>query len=95
MTALLVKAQEGDWIKVEQLLIAGADSTAIDDQGFTALHHACYNGHVNVAQVLIKYGSQRVIKQAAETGKVSPLFLASFRGNLELVKLLVQAGGTA
>jgi hypothetical protein len=53
VTVLISKAADGDWRAVKKLLAAGADSTLSDNEGFTALHHAAFYGHLAVVNALL------------------------------------------
>ena len=58
-----------------------------DEDQFTLLHHACYNGWYEISKVLIKkYNCDPNCRNAA--GSI-PLRLACLSGNLDLVKYLV------
>ena len=51
---LLAAAVEGDLAMVESLLARGADIEAVDDNGYTALHHAAKWGHALIAKVICR-----------------------------------------
>ena len=58
-----------------------------DEDQFTLLHHACYNGWYEVAKVLIEiYNCDPNCRNAIGS---MPLRLACWRGNLDLAKYLV------
>jgi ankyrin repeat protein len=94
MTALLLKSSSGDWKTVEKLLIAGADSSAADSQGLTALHYASFYGHVRVARILVDNGPKGLVHQTTPDGGTC-LSIAALNGNLEMVALVAEAGGDA
>lgn len=48
-----------------------------DREGATALHHACFNGHVEVVEALLDYGA-RIEAQDFLGG--TPLIVAAFHG---------------
>ena len=52
-TALMLSAQGGHSSAVTLLLRSGARADVVDDNGFTALHHAACEGDVEVAQALV------------------------------------------
>ncbi|UKJ90649.1 serine/threonine-protein kinase ripk4 [Theileria orientalis] len=55
----------------------------------TPLHLACYEGHLEAAKLLIKYGAN--VQSHAKNG-MTCLHFASQKGHLELVKLLCKHG---
>ena len=94
MTPLMAKCYYGDWKGVEQLLDDGEDALQVDDQGISALFYAMYRGHKQVVQVLLKKSPQEllyVVPPAIE-GQTC-LHSVCSRGNLDLVELLIHAGG--
>jgi ankyrin repeat protein len=98
MTELMSKAEDGDWRAVKKLLAAGTDPNLSDDQGFTVLDHASavFHGHLEVVSTLladIESRSQR--ESLLSGGSCLCLHLASHNGHLEVVKMLVEAGGEA
>jgi len=60
-----------------------------DNNGKTALHHACSHNKDDVAKYLIEKGADLNIKDQDNT---TPLHIASAYGNLELVKILIKKG---
>ncbi len=75
---------------VEKILLARADATIADGQGFTALHIASNFGHVGVVRTLIVDGPFGLVEQNSLEG-LSCLHVASQNGRLETVKFLTQA----
>jgi len=72
----------------------GLDSAAINarsQDGFTALHFACYFGQPAAARVLIENGAA-VDAVAANPTQVMPLHSAASARNLEAVRLLLEHG---
>ena len=59
--------------------------TVQDEYGHTALHYACGQGHLQVAEELVAHGAE--INQ-----DVSTLIVAAQGGKLEMVKWLVEKG---
>jgi ankyrin repeat protein len=53
MTELMSKAAVGDWRAVKKMLAAGRDPNLSDSQGFTALNHAAFHGHIEVVSTLL------------------------------------------
>ena len=47
----------------EMLIAAGADvNPANDAGGWTPLHHAVHNGHLDVVQLLLRHGADKELK---------------------------------
>ncbi len=68
----------------------GIDSQATDKDGFTALHWAAWSGLSDVARLLISKGEQDINQK--ENNGHTPLMLAAMRGNVSMVRLLVDLG---
>jgi ankyrin repeat protein len=80
--------------KLERLKDCACDAAAINSRsndGFTALHFACYFGQSEAARVLIEKGAT-VDAVAANPMKVMPLHSAASARNLEAARLLLQHG---
>jgi ankyrin repeat protein len=68
-----------------------------DSNGFSALHWAAYNGEVQkVKDILGSCGKQlsAVVNNSENESNVTPLQWACIRGDLEIVKLLLNAGAS-
>lgn len=65
------------------------DVNATDHKGLTAIHLAADNKHPATVQLLLKKGAKQTVAEAG----VTPLFVATYRGNLDIVKILLKAGG--
>jgi len=65
--------REGSVDKAQDLITAGADITAKDDEGADALSHAAFNGHREVALLLLSYGASPVeaVEEAERGGWLS------------------------
>ncbi|KAJ3095273.1 hypothetical protein HDU96_001246 [Phlyctochytrium bullatum] len=99
-----VKAVEhGDAVAVKLLLAAGADPATQNVNGFSAIHLAVFNGHEDVlCTMLDSVGNSKVILDLESGGAVSdvdgrwdgltPLQLASFLGNVGIVRILLERG---
>jgi len=74
---------------VEQLLRAGAQIEAANEQGFTALITASSGGHVEVVRLLLAAGAD--VNAAANNGHTS-LIAAASHGHEGVVRLLLNAG---
>ncbi|TLS30125.1 hypothetical protein PpBr36_03270 [Pyricularia pennisetigena] len=62
---------------------------SMDKTGLTCLHLACQECHFEVAQLLIKKGTD--VKVANED-KETPLHLASYKGHFRMTQLLIEKG---
>jgi hypothetical protein len=82
---LLECARYGEEDGVEAQLSAGVPVDFADDNGNTALHKCCANGHLAVAEVLIKAGA----KHFGNSNGNNPLQWAMQGKHLEVIKLLL------
>lgn len=93
-------AYDGDIVKCERLVKAGAPIDATDDAGYTALNHAVWRGHIDAARMLIAFGADankpdlfgRILLERFETttGRDHPLGTPEQRA--EIAKLLRSHG---
>ena len=58
---------------------------ASDDAGYTALHAAAENGHIEIVKLLLYHGAS---KSAAVTSGQTPADLAALSGHDDMVNLL-------
>jgi ankyrin repeat protein len=72
-----------DQVKLE--LQQGADVNHADESGYTALHAAAENNHVEIVRLLLEHGANRLAK--VETGE-TPIDYAREHGYDEVVRLL-------
>jgi ankyrin repeat protein len=79
---LITAAGESNLPEIERLLSVGADINAEDCYGWTPLHMACYNGHVQVFQALREHGADI---EAKSNGDWTPLHYACSFGHLAVV----------
>jgi hypothetical protein len=86
---LIEAAKVGDLAQVKALLDGGADVTAKNDGGTTALMAASGGGHVEVVQLLL---DRNVDVDAKDHVGETPLMYAASKGSFEVVKLLVENG---
>lgn len=56
---------------------------------WTPLHHACYNGHLDIAELLVKAGAA---VDAPAAGNATPLMRAIEICRLDIVYFLISAG---
>ena len=92
-TALTMAAARGVPEIVKALLERGADSTARNELGYTALMQAAYSDYIDAeaVRVLLAHGAD--IHVQASDGE-TPLSLAKKRGQTAIVRLLQEAGAT-
>ena len=72
---------------VSFLLDKGNKVNARTDDGTTALHSACDNGHLETARLLLNHGA---VLEAKDSNNDTPLHLACWSNKLDVVKELVQ-----
>jgi ankyrin repeat protein len=82
----------GDEARVRQILGGGAvDVNAKGKAGMTALHLACWSGHVGIARLLLEAGADKEARYFAFT----PLLEAARFGRLDVMRLLLEHGADA
>jgi uncharacterized protein len=86
---LVQAAAGGDAALVRQLLSQGADASAADIDGMTALHWAVWADDEALADELLRAGAVATIENAFG---VTPLYIAADHGNAALVRRLLDAG---
>ena len=96
-TPLLLAARCGSYQVVEHLIESNAcDVNEIDNDGCTALHHACFEGRKDLARLLLKLGAEahltdklgRTAKDFCKTRDISDL-LGSIRTMTKSTLLLI------
>ncbi|MCP5095485.1 MAG: hypothetical protein GY943_08030, partial [Chloroflexi bacterium] len=70
---------------------AGADVTITDSSGSSLLHHAANNNAVEIATILLTLDGIDM-EHRRDKWEFTPLLLAAFEGNIEMVDLLVSHG---
>jgi len=91
--AVLNAVRKGDLNDVISVLSRDRDRTAVnerDEDGYTPLHEAVYNGHFEIAKYLISQGAN---VNAKDDNGDTPLHEAAFTHNIEIVKYLISKGG--
>ncbi len=77
---------------IQDLLIVGCPIDAKDSAGWTALHYAACDGHLDVVKFLISIGSD--VNARNKWGNRA-LYWAAMYGHLGVVKFLISAGADA
>ena len=70
-------------------LLLDAEANDVRDQGITALHEACRNGHTEIAEVLIQNGAQ--VNVTSSLGR-TPIHFAAYKGHVGPVRVLLEHG---
>jgi ankyrin repeat protein len=86
-------AQHGDATAMRTLLKAGADASAPQADGMTALHWASERGDVALVDMLLVSGANPVA--VTRLGDYTPLHLAARTGNAAVIRALLKAGASA
>ena len=79
----------GSTERIQQLLDAGADVSAVDGMGFTALKYACVNGHEFTAELLISRDA--AVDQTSPAG-VTALMETCTMGRESCARVLLESG---
>jgi len=88
-TALMIAANQGDFLKVKSLLEQKADVNKQDKYGQTALVFAAFSGYQDIVDILLRYKAQPDIQ--TKFGQTA-LMKAAFSNSHHIMSLLVQAG---
>ncbi|OQW49316.1 MAG: hypothetical protein A4S09_12435 [Proteobacteria bacterium SG_bin7] len=88
LTALLLATKKGSTKVVQQLLDAGANPNIKDGHGKSSLLHAIEAGNAGVIKPLVLAGCKIDSRYLGAT----PLMIAAYSGNLEVVKAVVGCG---
>lgn len=73
----------------EVKILVDQRAATINKSGWTALHYACTNGHLQIAEFLLNKGAQ---VNALSDSDTTPLMMAVRSGNIQLVRLLLDRG---
>lgn len=83
---LMIASLKGDLELAKRLIERGAD---VNKPGWTPLHYAATNGHLEVMELLL---DNYAYIDAASPNGTTPLMMAAHYGTAEAVKLLLEAG---
>src|SRR5580765_565430 len=83
-------SMKGDRDAVRTLLKQGADVSAAQGDGMTALHWAADRGDAAMAEMLVYAGAN--VAAVTRIGQYTPLHLASKTGSASVVQALLKAG---
>jgi len=86
-------AMRGDREAVRTLLKQGADVSAPQGDGMTALHHAAERGDAAMVEMLVYAGAN--VGAMTRIGQYTPLHVASQSGSAAVVRALLKAGASA
>jgi ankyrin repeat protein len=78
-----------DMSKIQALLEKGADVNAKRNDGWTPLHWASCENHIEIAELLIEKGAD---VDAKDNENWTPLHWASCENHIEIAELLLKAG---
>ena len=81
-------AQFGDFEKVQKLIRNGVDVDLRDSAGYTSLHYAARNGHLNICKLLLE--NKADIDAVTRSGRATALHRACSAGHVKIVKYLVE-----
>jgi ankyrin repeat protein len=87
---LIEATRRGDVAAVRTLLRDGADPSAAQGDGLTALHVAAETGNLEITRLLI--AGKADVQAKSRLGGYTPLHLAAGAAHVEVVRALVQAG---
>lgn len=90
---LIRAAREGDAQGVEAALKEGASINFLGKGGWAALHHAAFEGNVEMTRLLISFGADVGVSSGKKSeGGVTPLHLAAEAGYDLVMEALLEAG---
>jgi ankyrin repeat protein len=87
--SFLKRVVEDDIVAVQLFLVAGMDIEAKDKDGYTALTHAVFKGHLPMVQALLDKGAE--VNAKDKDGRTALMDAARY-GHTKVVNLLRRAG---
>lgn len=97
MRSACAAAQRGKTAELERMLLRRpflVDCDGVNNQsGYTPLHYASREGHIDVALLLLRHEAN--VNSKTKAGKATPLHRAAFTGQAELIRLLLANGADA
>lgn len=91
--SLAAAAQSNDVRRMQELMRRGSPVDGDDPSGYTPLHYAARNGHLDACLLLLENGAQ--VDKCTRAGKATSLHRAAYAGHIEVVTALLQAGADA
>ena len=90
----LVRAcKDGQSDRLKELIQGGENLNQTDRSGYTGLHWAAFNGHQNCVSLLLDNEIiQRLDINAKDSKGGTPLMKAAVKGNIVIVKMLIDKG---
>ena len=97
---LLIAVKNNDIIAVNALLKENVNPNFVDEEGYSPLHRAVLNDNLDVVNVLLSYkdiDTEMKLPYEASVddwylGGATPLLVASYTGNADIVNALIEAG---
>jgi len=81
-------AKVGNMSRIQKLLADGKPATAQDRSGYTALHYAARNDHLDVCTTLL--GARADVNAVTKSGRATALHRAAYMGHTSVVQLLLK-----
>ena len=88
--ALFEAVSKGNVDECQRLIQAGANVNFTNDDGWTPLHWAAFDGHLKVCRLLINEGRADV--HAVTNDNRTPLHLAAWWGHVAVCRFLIEQG---
>eukprot|EP00435_Cladocopium_sp_Y103_P053574 s627_g17.t1 len=82
---------DNDLVALEKFLNRPSNPNVTDEHGYTPLHYAARNGHVESMLLLLEAGAEKD-PPSAENERITPLYIAAQNGHLVAVRHLVEVG---